>query len=41
MMWSSMYVLDILMMLPIVAVVVFLIHDWWKRTKEAHHGKRH
>lgn len=40
-MWTSIYMLDFLMMLPIVAIVLFMIHDWWKRAKEAHHAKRH
>ncbi len=38
--WSTIHIAYIVMMLPIVAVVVFLIHDWWKRIKEAGHGKR-
>ena len=40
-MTSSLYTLYLVMMFPVVAVAVFLIHDWWKHTKEAHHGKSH
>ncbi len=40
-MWTSLYVLDFLMLLPILAVLAFLIHDWWKRIREAHHENRH
>ena len=38
---TSLYVLGFVMMFPVLAVVVLLLHTWWKRTKEAHHGKRH
>ena len=38
--WFLIYLAYVVMMLPIVAVPVFLVHDWWKRTKESDHGKR-
>jgi len=37
--WFSIYVASIVMMLPIVAIVAFLIHDGWKRTREVDHDK--
>jgi len=38
--WSPIYNAYVAMMLPILAVVALLIHDWWKRKKEISHGKR-
>lgn len=37
--WFSIYVASIVMMFPVVAIVVFLIHDGWKSIKEADHDK--
>ena len=38
--WSPIYNAYMAMMLPILAIAVFLIHDWWKGNKEIGHGKR-